>query len=456
MPAELTIGVASEVITPEIGCEMAGFDARKGRARGVHDDLHVRAMVLGNGRTKVALISIELLGIDGGFATRVRAEIEKHTAIPAFLVIIAATHTHCGPVTFNHFYNQGQPLDQAYLSRLSAALVSSVEKAISNAHPRRLRSGFVRVDGIAVNRRTSDGLPVDPFAGVLLVEESNGTPVAAAITFACHTTVLGPNTLDISGDFAFYAIRQLQQELGPDAEVLFFNGAEGDISIGHKSDLSAVGVIAPFRTFEKAEELGLRLAGAVSAGLSGLEYEDPALEVKRSTLHLPLKRYLPLAVMTERRESDLSAMHRMADRQTVEQNSGTAGEPKELLEARQRSLFSRIEEYYALLYERTGGVEPKTLAAELTAVRIGNTVLLSFPGEVFVEIALDIRNRSRFARTMFLGLANDYVGYLPTAEADAAAGYEVVAARVKPEAAAILTDGAVNLVNSLSERSFAH
>ena len=66
------------------------------------------------------------------------------------------------------------------------------------------------------------------------------------------------------------------------------NGAEGDLSIGHRSDLSAVGVIAAFRTFQKAEELGTLLAESVLAGLSSLEYEEPDLDAARYTVRLPL------------------------------------------------------------------------------------------------------------------------------------------------------------------------
>src|ERR1700761_2760378 len=113
--AELAVGTAVEIITPPLGCQMAGFDARKGVAQTVHDDLHARMMILDDGSLKVALISIELLGIDKQFADRVRAEIERQTGVPAANVIIAATHTHCGPATFKHFFNQNQPLDAEYL-----------------------------------------------------------------------------------------------------------------------------------------------------------------------------------------------------------------------------------------------------------------------------------------------------------------------------------------------------
>ena len=51
--------------------------------------------------------------------------------------------------------------------------------------------------------------------------------------------------------------------------------------------------------------------------------------------------------------------------------------------------------------------------------------------------------------TLFAGLANDYIGYVPTREANASLGYEVVASRVKPEAAEVLIDSAVGLLGEL-------
>jgi neutral ceramidase len=69
---------------------------------------------------------------------------------------------------------------------------------------------------------------------------------------------------------------------------------------------------------------------------------------------------------------------------------------------------------------------------------------------VFVAIALNIRRESPFARTMFFGLANDYIGYVPTAEANANAGYEVVASRVGPDAAGILEKRTGQLLQSLA------
>ena len=434
MRDKISAGVATEIVTPDLGCQLAGFDARKGVAEAVHDDLHATSLVLDDGNTATVLVSIEVLGVSREFADAVRAEIAHTTGIPPRNVVLSATHTHCAPVTFNHFFNQGQALDQAYLDRLASGIVQSAVRAAGSRRPASLRTGSAQVNGVAVNRRTSDGLPIDETAGVLTVHD-DGTIQALAIFYPCHTTTLGPNTLEVTADFPYYTIAKLKGSLGSGTEVLYFNGTEGDLSVGHKSDLSAVGVIAPNRTFERAAELGYRLADCVTKALPSLAAEATRLAVENSVVELPLKTYAPLAEMRRRREDAGRAMQ-----------EATA---TNLIGAKQTSLFSRIEEYYASLLEGASG--RRSLPAELTAARIGNTAILSFPGEVFVEIGLAIRERSPFANTWFAGLANDYIGYVPTADASAALGYEVVASRVIPEAARVLTDAALGLLNRLEQ-----
>ena len=47
----------------------------------------------------------------------------------------------------------------------------------------------------------------------------------------------------------------------------------------------------------------------------------------------------------------------------------------------------------------------------MQALRIGDLALVSAPGELFVELGLEIKRRSPFGQTMVLELANDSVGY---------------------------------------------
>ncbi len=430
------IGVGRRVITPPLGSEMAGFDARKGLSTTVHDDLHARSLVFDDGRVQVVLVSVEVIAVSAEFALRVRRRVEEETGIPAAQVFLCATHTHCGPVTMNHFFNQGQSLDEVYLASLGDAIVAAVREAHAERKPRTLKTGLVPCDGIAKNRRTGDGLPVDPCAGVLLVEEVDGRAVALAVNYACHTTVLGPNTLSVTQDFPFYTLARLKEALGVDVEAMYFNGAEGDLSIGHKSDLSAVGIVDDFRTFETARRLGERLADAVLLGMPRLTEEVAEIAVLGRVVSLPLKSYEMLPVMTAAREE-----------MRLQVTPDLAG--KEMVAAKQRYLFARIEEYYAKLYEELNEPEPKHLRVECSAIRLGSLFLLTLPGEVFVRIALEMRAAAPSLKMLFLGLTNDYIGYVPDEFATAGAGYEVVASRVPWQAGVAFQTAAAELLDSV-------
>ena len=417
------IGFGREIVTPPLGSPMSGFDARKGVAERVHDDLYARAVVIDN----TALISVDVIGFDTALAAGIRRQIEAQTRIPAANVFLSGTHTHCGPVTFNHFFNPNQPLDAAYLDFLRRQIVQAAVAAAADRRPSRLRTGMAPVAAVARNRRTPDAQPVDPEAAVLVAEPLDGSPAIILVNYACHPTVLGPDTLQFSADFPGYAVGHIEAATG--ARAVFFQGAEGDLSMGHRSDLSAVGVIAPSRTFEKAEELGTRLGRAVVDNLAVLEDEVRPLRTAARAIELPTKTYSPLPEMARRREQAAAG-------------AAVAATGQPLLLAKQRHLYSRIEEYYAGL--------PTGLTAEFTAVRLGNTALLSVPGEPFVAIALEIRRRSPFSKTFIVGLANGYIGYLPTSDATADAGYEVVAAQVSPDAAPVLTEACLDLLRSIA------
>lgn len=61
---------------------------------------------------------------------------------------------------------------------------------------------------------------------------------------------------------------------------------------------------------------------------------------------------------------------------------------------------------------------------EIQAIAIGDTAILGLPGEVFVEIGLQIKRESPATYTFILEQANDSPGYLPTKRAFSEGGYE--------------------------------
>jgi hypothetical protein len=72
---------------------------------------------------------------------------------------------------------------------------------------------------------------------------------------------------------------------------------------------------------------------------------------------------------------------------------------------------------------------PPKVKVILQAIRVGEVGIVANPCETFVEIGLDIKQKSPLRPTFTIELANGYNGYLPTPEHHALGGYETWRAR---------------------------
>lgn len=440
-------GVSKLCISPAVGSELAGYAARKGRAIGIHDDLYVRSLVVESGAQAAALVSVEVLALAEDFVQSCREAIERRVGIPARHILIAATHTHAGPVTIKSFFNQDQDLDRAYLAILAERIEQSVAEAWVRRFPARMGIASGHVTGIGVNRRTPDRKPVDEEVGIVFVEDESRAACAVVVNYGCHPTVLGPDNLLVTADFPGVALETIERHLGAGSVALFFNGAQGDISVGHSSDLSAIGVIAPDRTFEKADEFGQRLAQAVIESLPyGQTHADAAVAIQSAKVSCPVKPYPPPSETMAALEA---AQREVEERERQLAESGASlSLDRALVQAKMARLYAQITDYYARLV--ADGSHPITRKeVELQAVRLGPAAFLAIPAEIFVEIGLEIKRRSPL-KTFIVGLANGYIGYLPTEQAYETGGYECVAALLAPRADKILVEASLEVLHLLA------
>ena len=428
----LTAGFSKVCISPPIGAPLAGFAARDGVCEGIHDDLFVRSAVLANEEGAVALVSVDVLALSSGFVDQVRKEIEQRTGIRRDAVMIAATHTHAGPVTIKTFFNPEDSLDGAYMDSLAAAMETSVVQAWESRFPARVGVGSGQVAGIGVNRRTADKKPVDEEIGIIKIEDADGNVRCVLINYACHPTVLGSNNLLATGDFPHFAVEKIEDALGDGGFAMFVNGTQGNISMGHSSELSAIGVITPGRTFEHAAELGHNLANATLAALSQIATDgSPEIAAATSTVNFPLKDLPPIdAAAREFRE----AGERLAG---LERSNGAS---EAFMKAKSQLLYASITNYYANETAHLDGHLP----VELQVIRVGDAAFLAVPAEVFVEIGLELKRRARH-KTFIVGIANGYIAYFPTRAAYPDGGYEVVSSKIAPQSEGIFYDKALEL-----------
>ena len=95
--AELQAGVAVVDITPPKGYRMAGYFVERFNT-GTHDPLQAKALVFRQGDERAALVFCDLIGISRDVSERARKLAAKKSDIPSANILIAATHSHTGPL----------------------------------------------------------------------------------------------------------------------------------------------------------------------------------------------------------------------------------------------------------------------------------------------------------------------------------------------------------------------
>jgi len=406
----MKVGISSVNITPPIGVPMAGYSARMGSAKEIHDDLYAKAIVFNDKDTKAALVRCDLIGLERDFVEETRRLIESETGIDRNNIMITCTHTHSGPITDSLI-----PDLDAWMKVLSRKIKGAVIAA--NRNLKEAKIGFNRgsVEGIVINRRKPGG-PVDTEVGIIRIDDLAGNPMAVLINYACHAVVLGPDNLLISADYPGFVMNFVERNLGVPA--LFVNGACGDIN-----PLDKLTVMRQKRkediydrhggTFEEAKRLGNMIGAEAVKVFLGTETEnDLELKVASREIKIPLV--------------DLPSIDEL--KRMLEENENLFRKLVSEKDAAHAFRIAMLIQYArsTIKYVESGeNVRP----TEIQVFRIGDGGLIALPGEIFVEIGLDIKKKSGLKHTFICELANDAIGYVPTREAFKEPGYEVGVAR---------------------------
>jgi neutral ceramidase len=433
----LTAGFGLSRITPLPGAYLAGYAVRTARSESVHDELCVRALALDDGNCALAMVGVDVLALDSTFIERARAEISASTGIALGAVLIAATHTHGGPVSAAMFSSDDK-IDAEYMDRLRAGIVQAVTTAWQSRFRSRIGVGAARAEGIGGNRHRLDGA-TDPELGVLKVTDLGGKTRAICLNYACHPTVLGPDNLRITADFPGFAVTRVAERLGKGAFAMFLNGAAGNISVGRSPEATALGLAQPGRTFERAEKIGQSLADLAVDTIPSIETSDECtLGFATRSVELPLR---PLPPPEETEAALRRANERLEERRRAGKNSA------EIQKVQLEALYAGLKHFEAC--RRVPGEQETQV--EMQCFRIGGTTFLGMPIEPFVEIGLELKKAAR-GRLFIIELANGYMGYLPASGVSEEDGYETRSSRFVDGSDRILVQQALELERELFER----
>lgn len=255
--AALRIGASSATINPAKGTFLGGYDKNR-RCSGVHDDLNAKAVVFDDGKTPLALVILDSLGVQYDTVQQIRArasEAVKGVSIPPERVVVCSIHTHCSPDVIG-IYGPDETTtgrDVAYLKQVVETSAAQVATAAARLQPAKMVYAQAEGGTWAVND-SEPGVLVRT-ATILQCSDAQGKILATLTNFACHPTVLDGDTTQASADWvgAFY---QAMHAALP-GEHLFLQGGIG----------GWVQPETPERTFALAERYGKDMATRVLAAL---------------------------------------------------------------------------------------------------------------------------------------------------------------------------------------------
>ena len=439
--AELKGGLAVVDITPPVGYRMSGYFSER-LSTGTSNPLHAKAIVLRQGRASAALVFCDIIGLSLDVSSRVRRTAAKKTGIPAGNILIAATHSHTGPLYFGalrkHFHDLAiakhgrDPYEKVdYSSELAGKLVRVIAQADSAARPIRLKAGKAQQRTLSFNRRFhmkngtvrfNPGVlnpdivraagPIDPDVGIVFFcNEESDNPRSALVNFALHLDTVGGSKY--AADYPFYLEQSLREAYGDEFVLLFGTGTCGDIN---HIDVAK-------RERLKTDYIGNTLAQKVRAKAGSLvSIGEPALAVRSEVVHVPLQHY--------------GAADIAWARENIEK-VGTS----------ELSFIEQVKAYKILAREMRPG---ETIGLEVQVFRLNSDVaVVGLPGEVFVDLGLSIKRASPFDTTLIIELCQDAPGYIPTKKAFAEGSYETVNSRIAPGGGEKMARAAIRLLKEL-------
>lgn len=422
-------GASTTNITPPLGAGIVGNFGIPPPAAHVHDELHVRTLVLDDGENRLAFVIVDNVGINRKVFDEAKRMIGEETQIPQDHILMAANHTHSavsagGTGEKRRGWNPDQPLDE-YQSFIARRMADGVRMAVNNLEPARIGWGSGNVPQHLFNRRWrmkekvlnpfgemdqvqfNPGINnpnkdrpasgTDPEVSFLALQSTEGRPIALLANYSLHY-VGGVPKDHISGDyFAVFADR-IQELLQADRQSPPFVGIMSNGTSGDVNNVNFAGKGESHQPYAKMKIVA----------------DDVADEVMQVYKNLEFQNWVPLKAA----QTELTLQVRKASPQMLERAEKIIARPEET------KPDHPLEKTYAQRIVQISKEWPDTVPVILQTFTIGDLGIAAIPFEVFTETGLEIKKKSPLKNTFTIELANGSYGYLPTPAQHELGGYE--------------------------------
>ncbi len=378
----------------------------------VHDPLNVRALVLDNGATKVALMSVDAGGVPN--ADEIVKAIAAELGIPVSHISLCATHDHSTPNSPGGGRGAFDPAP--YNALMRKGILDAARQANARLQPARIGFGTgkayintnrdEKIGGLYHMGYAPDG-PSDKTVAVIKVTSETGEPIAVWSNYAVHGVVMFLSKTkdghpEISGDIGGATSAYVEDRL-KGAIALWTPGAAGD---QNPLFMSTYNQDAPDVHDEGANGWAIL---DVQARRLGEEVVLVANSIQNTSDHVIL--WGASAVKTcAGRKPDPAAVAAAAPATST---NGT-GSPT----AAGRAPIKMVDG------------DPVNIPLEL--IMINDIALANVGGEVFNEISQKLKKESLFDRTAMVTLSPGSIGYIPSENSYLLPSQMAVVNRIKP------------------------
>jgi len=349
-------GIAVRVVTPDPLLPVSGGVGPSSPATETMGDLTVRALVLEDEDTRVAIVGADFLGFPAVLGNRVREQVDT---IPPENILIGVTHTHSAPDCYGFPDGEGGcSADLKYLESVCNEMAEAINEAVATLKPASIKIATGEAKGKIAYNYYAPQL-YDPRCSVIQCIGQDGTPFATLVNYAIHPEVLGSDQGILSPDLVGPFYKRIEDEGGGVA--IFMNGAQGGMVTADCRGPDG----KDMRTWEECVRIGEQLADEALRIVSGAPIQkNPGLFCDATSITFPID----------------------------------------------SPILQAAVEASPLGYE----MKNNEVSTQVNVVNLGNAQILTIPGEALPNIGYYLKRNMHGEHNFLFGLTNDAFGYILT------------------------------------------
>lgn len=319
-------------------------------------DLTVRALVMEQDGTRVAIVAADFLGFPKVLGDKARAQVK---GIPPENILIGVTHTHSAPDCYGFVNEDGtMAADLKYLDLVCARMAEAINEAVEKLEPAGVKIATDKAEGKIAYNYYAPKL-YDPRMSVLQCVAKSGKPIATLLNYASHPEIIGSDQGILSPDFCGPLYDRVQAQGGGIG--IYMNSAQGGMVT---ADCRAPDGGKDIQTWEECVRIGELMADEALRIVSAATLKaNPPMMCAATTIEFPVESELMQMIM---KTSPLMNNHDT----------------------------------------------PGVVRTQLNVINLADAQMLTIPGEALPNIGFYLKRKMYGASNFLFGLTNDAFGYM--------------------------------------------